>query len=143
MKTRVLTVAVLASLLLGSTPLRAHHAFKAEFDTNKPVLLKGKVNKLEWINPHLSVHLEVKEPNGTVTSWLVECASPNGMLRTGLTKAALDVGSDLTIQGFQSKERARTAGATNIRLKNNQDLAIPMQQGGDLRTTVKTLTGGD
>jgi hypothetical protein len=138
MKTSILSVAVLASMLLGSIPLRAHHAFKAEFDTGKPVLLHGKVSKLEWSNPHSWLHLEVQEPNGTVSSWLVECASPNGMIRTGLTKVALDVGSDLTIQGFQSKEKARTVGATNIRLKNNQDFAIPMAQGGDLRTIVST-----
>src|SRR5262245_62759254 len=112
MPTKILAVTALTTSLLVSAPLRAHHLFKAEFDSSKSVLLKGTVTKLEWINPHSWIHLDVREPNGALTSWLVECASLGMMQRTGLTRAA-DVGTQITVQGFQSKDRPHTAGATN------------------------------
>ncbi len=85
-----LTVAAgLGGLLLVAVPVWAHHAFQAEFDQKKPVHLKGKVTEMEWINPHAWIHIDVANPDGTVTNWMVECGSPNIMLRRGFTKRSL------------------------------------------------------
>ena len=83
----------------------AHHAFQAEFDDKKPVHLVGKVTKMEWINPHAWIHIDVTGPDGKVTSWMVECGSPNIMLRRGFTKESLEFGSEL----LWTATRPRTA----------------------------------
>lgn len=127
MRLKILAIAVLAASLLASVPLEAHHPFKAEFDDSKPVSLQGKVTKLEWINPHSWIHLDVEDPNGVVTSWLVECASPNFMTRAGLAKSELEVGAQLTIQAFPAKDGHRRAGATKIVLKNGQSFPVSTQ----------------
>ena len=77
----------LGALLLASAPGWAHHAFEAEFDQSKPVTLSGKVTSMEWINPHSWIHIDVTDANGVVTSWMIECGSPNIMLRRGFYQA--------------------------------------------------------
>src|SRR4051812_27717502 len=92
MKTK-LGIAILgAGLLVGASPVWAHHAFAAEFDVNKPLVLKGTVTKMEWINPHAWIHIDVKEADGKVTPWMIEAGAPNGLLRRGFTKGGLPGG---------------------------------------------------
>ena len=90
----------------ASAPVWAHHAFQAEFDQQQAGQAGGKVTEMEWINPHAWIHIDVKNPDGTVTNWMVECGSPNIMLRRGFTKRSLEVGSDIVVQGYQAKNGA-------------------------------------
>src|SRR5262245_10246493 len=103
-RTKVLFVVALAGLLSATAaPLWAHHAFEAEFDQKQPVSLKGKVTVMEWINPHSWIHIDVAGADGKVTNWMVECGSPNIMLRRGFTKESLKAGTELSVQGYRAK----------------------------------------
>jgi hypothetical protein len=82
----------------------AHHAFSAEFDANTPVTLRGRVTKVEWINPHAWIHLAVEQADGSFVGWMVEGGTPNTLLRAGLTKNSLPIGSEIVVRGYQSKD---------------------------------------
>jgi hypothetical protein len=83
----------------------AHHAFSAEFDANTPVTLRGNVSKVEWINPHAWIHLTVEQENGTSIEWMVEAGTPNTLLRAGINRNSLPIGSEIVVRGYQSKDR--------------------------------------
>ena len=93
-------------------PAWAHHAFQAEFDNTKPVKLVGKVTDMEWINPHAWIHIDVTNPDGSVTNWMVECGSPNIMLRRGFSKRSLGSGNGADRSGLSSQERDQSGPAT-------------------------------
>ena len=96
-----------AGLLLAVTArLAGHHAFGAEFDPNAPIRLQGKVVKLEWVNPHAWIHLEIKKPDGTTEVWMVEGGTPNTLLRRGLTRESLTYGTELIVDGYQTKDHS-------------------------------------
>ena len=86
-----------------TVPLLAHHAFSSEFDANKPVKLKGVVSRIEWINPHTWIHVDVKETDGKVTKWMIEGGSPNALIRRGVTSQLLKVGMEVMVDGYQAK----------------------------------------
>ena len=104
-------------LLLGAAPLSAHHSFAAEFDAKAPVTLKGTVKQMDWVNPHSWIHLEVKNPDGTVTTWMIEGGTPNTLLRRGFTKNSLKPGTELTVEGYKAKDGTNRA--------NGRDLVLP------------------
>jgi hypothetical protein len=100
------TLGVLACagvLLAGARPL-AHHAFAAEFDVNRPISLRGMVTKMEWVNPHSWIHIDVKGSDGAVTTWMIEGGSPNSLLRLGFTMNAVQFGMEIVVEGFQAKD---------------------------------------
>jgi hypothetical protein len=109
MRTTLAVRVVCACVLLAITPVRAHHSFAAEFDIKRPVKLRGIVTKMDWINPHSWIHLDVKGTDGNVVSWMIEGGSPNALLRLGFTKAALPSGSDVVVEGFQAKDGSNRA----------------------------------
>ena len=96
--------AVLSVSWLVAAPALAHHAFAAEFDGNRPVNLQGKVTRVEWINPHTWIHIEVKKADGTVEKWMVEGGTPNTLLRRGITRDSIAIGTEIVVRGYQSKD---------------------------------------
>src|SRR5262245_12765532 len=93
-------------LVPAAARIQAHHAFAAEFDANKPVTLRGTVTKMEWVNPHSWLHINVKKPDGTIQAWMVEGGPPTSLVRRGFTKKSVVAGSEVIVNGFQSKDHA-------------------------------------
>jgi hypothetical protein len=93
-------------LVLAAARVQAHHAFAAEFDANKPVKLKGTVTRLEWVNPHSWLHIDVKKPDGTMEQWMIEGGPPTSLLKRGFTKKSLEAGTEVAVEGFMSKDHA-------------------------------------
>src|SRR5258705_9252694 len=123
----VTTAALAVLLALAATPVSAHHAFAAEFDAKKPVKLRGTVTKMEWINPHAWIHIDVKKPDGTVEEWMIEAGTPNTLLRRGFTKDSLKAGTEVFVDGYQSKDGSLRANGRDITLPNGKTLFL----GGD------------
>jgi hypothetical protein len=106
MRTTLSIIFAGAVLVALSVPVRGHHAFGAEFDPDAPIRLQGKVVKLEWVNPHAWIHIEVKKPDGSLEVWMVEGGTPNTLLRRGLTRESLTIGTELIVDGYQTKDHS-------------------------------------
>jgi Family of unknown function (DUF6152) len=113
-----------AGLILSVAPVWAHHAFAAEFDAKRPVHLEGVVTKVELINPHAWIHVDVKNADGTVTSWMVEAGSPNVLLRRGFTKTSVAPGTQCIVEGYQSKDGSLRANGRDITLPDGRKLFL-------------------
>ena len=124
MKKLVLSVMGIAVLVGAAVPLWAHHSFAAEFDPGKPVKLTGTVTEMEWINPHSWIHIDVKGPDGKVVSWMVEGGSPNTLLRNGFTKASLPPGTEIVVDGYQSKDESNNMNGRDITFPDGRNLFV-------------------
>jgi hypothetical protein len=127
MRTKLL-VSVLgtaAALLMAALPAVAHHAFGGEFDANRPVLLKGKLVKVEWVNPHSWIHVEITNTKGEKEIWMVEGGSPNSLLRRGVTKDSLKVGTEVVVDGYQARDHTLLrANGRNVTLTDGKKLFL-------------------
>lgn len=121
---RFALVAGFVSALSVAIPLNAHHAFAAEFDGNKPVKLKGVVTKMEWINPHAWIHVDVKGDDGKIAPWMVECGSPNTLLRRGMTKASVTAGMEILVDGYQAKDGSNKANGRDVTFTDGKKLFL-------------------
>ena len=110
---------------LAAAPASAHHAFGAEFDATRPVLLKGPIVKVEWVNPHTWIHMEVKNPAGGTEVWMIEGGSPNSLLRQGITKDSLPVGTEIVVDGYQARDHTlKRANGRNITYPDGRKLFL-------------------
>jgi hypothetical protein len=122
---RSITIAVAAALLAAAVPVLAHHAFGSEFDPNRPLLLKGKIVRIEWVNPHAWIHMEVSNPDGSKDVWMIEGGSPNSLLRRGVTKDSLKVGTEIVVDGYQARDHTmKRANGRNITYPDGKKLFL-------------------
>jgi len=131
--------AVSLAALLGWVPLRAHHAFAAEYDREKPITLTGTVTKLEWTNPHARIYIDVKDESGKVVNWDCELGPPNGLMRRGWNRNSVKAGLVVTITGFRSKLSPTNANARTVKLPDGRqvfagssfDTGTPLESQGE------------
>lgn len=115
---------VCIGLLLAAAPVVAHHAFAAEYDASKPVKLQGAVDKMEWINPHAWIHINVRTKDGKVEKWMVEAGAPNALLRRGWNKNSLLPGTEILVEGYQAKDGANRANGRDITFTDGKKLFV-------------------
>ena len=124
MKRMLLALPAIAAILITAPRADAHHAFAAEFDQSRPIKLQGQVTRMEWINPHSWIHIEVKDTDGKVTKWMIEGGSPNIMLRRGFTKNSLLPGTTIIVEGFLAKNGSNRANGNSITFTDGRKLFV-------------------
>ena len=128
MRTKLMVVVAAVGLVLAAVPVWAHHAFAAEFDQNKPIKVQGSVTKWELTNPHSWIHIDVKDAEGKVVTWMIEGASPNNLYRLGLTKESLPAGTEITVEGYQAKDGSTRAVGRNITFANGKKFFLGLTE---------------
>ena len=117
MRTNLAMLLAGLGIVIAAVPVSAHHAFAAEFDASKPIKLRGTITKMEWINPHTWIHIDVKKANGGVERWMIEGGPPNALYRRGFTKDSLPLGIEILVEGFRAKDGSLRG--------NGRDLTFP------------------
>jgi hypothetical protein len=117
-------VFVTVALVAAATSVRAHHAFASEFDARKPIKFTATVTKMEWINPHSWMHVEVKKPDGTVEAWMIEAGSPNSLFRRGINKNTVKPGMVVVVDGYQARDGSRRANGRDVTLPEGRRLFL-------------------
>ena len=102
----------------------AHHAFSAEFDANKPVKLRGNVTKMDWINPHAWLHVDVRGTDGKAQAWMIELGPPNALIKRGWTKTSIPIGLEVLIDGYQSKDGSRRANGRDLTFADGKKMFL-------------------
>lgn len=122
-KSGITALGAVLALALGASGLtQAHHAFSTEFDVNKPLDLQGKVSKVELINPHSWIHIDVTDANGNTVTWMIEGGSPNALVRRGVTKNSIPVGSELHVIGYQARDGSNKGVGRDISFADGREL---------------------
>src|SRR5215831_8971443 len=127
MRTRFMIPALCGTLVLFTAlrPAVAHHAFGSEFDANAPILLKGKIVKIEWVNPHTWIHVEIVKADGTKEVWMIEGGSPNTLLRRGANKNTFPEGTEVVVDGYQARDHSeKRANARNVTFPDGRKLFL-------------------
>ncbi|MFM2126304.1 MAG: hypothetical protein RL328_2755 [Acidobacteriota bacterium] len=123
---------------LVCSPIQAHHSFAAEYDANQPLVIKGAVNRVDWVNPHSWVYVDVTGADGKVVTWKCETAPPNGLFRRGWTKSSLKKGEIVSVDGFRAKDGSATMNARSVTLPDGRKMfagssgdGAPVREGED------------
>ena len=124
MRTKLTVLLAGLSVVIAAVPAPAHHAFAAEFDAKKPIKLKGTVAKMEWINPHTWIHIDVKTPNGKVERWMIEGCPPNALYRRGFTKDSLPTGVEIVVEGFRAKDGSMRGNGRDLTFADGRKLFL-------------------
>ena len=119
---KAFTTLAVAAMVLVAARAQAHHAFAAEFDAKQPITLRGTVTRVEWINPHTWIHIDVKDADGKVTEWMIEGGTPNTLFRRGFTRDAVKAGMEITVEGYRAKNGANRANGRDLILKDGKRL---------------------
>jgi hypothetical protein len=127
--TMMMAAAAALTAIVAVTPAQAHHAFAAEFDGKQPIKLRGTVSKIEFINPHSWVHVDVKGDDGKVTTWMIEGGSPNTLFRRGVTQNSLALGTEVIVDGYRAKDGSNKANGRDITLPDGRKLFLGSSSG--------------
>ncbi len=119
-----ITTLALAAMVLMAARAQAHHAFAAEFDAKQPITLRGTVTRVEWINPHTWIHIDVKDADGKVTEWMIEGGTPNTLLRAGVDRKSLPAGTEIVVDGYRAKSGLNRANGRDITLADGRRLSL-------------------
>ena len=122
MYTKLVVAMVSAGFLAAAVPVVAHHAFSTEFDADKPIKLEGTVTKMEWVNPHAWMHIDVMKPDGTTEAWAIEGGTPNTLLRRGINRDSVKVGTVVLVDGYRAKDGSLKGNGRDLTLQNGQKL---------------------
>jgi Family of unknown function (DUF6152) len=120
----LIVAGILFGVLISAVPAWAHHAFAAEFDESRPLKLRGIVTKMEWINPHSWIHIDVTGPDGKVVQWMIEGGTPNALLRLGFTKNSLPAGTEIIVTGYQAKNGSNRAVGKDLTFADGRRLFL-------------------
>ena len=120
LKCGVAAMALAGLVVATGVPADAHHAFGAEFDPNRPVVLRGPVTQVEWVNPHTWIHVEHTDADGNKQVWMVEGGTPNTLLRRGLTRETIPIGAMIVVDGYQSKDRSARANGRDVTFEDGR-----------------------
>ena len=124
MRTKLAIVVAGIGLLLRVEPVLAHHSFAAEFDAKRPVKLRGTITRMEWINPHAWIHIDVKGPDGKIVNWMIEAGTPNTLFRRGFTKDSLEPGTEILVDGYLSKDGSNRANGRDVTFPDGRKLFL-------------------
>jgi len=131
-KLAVLGVSV-ALLSAFTVRVSAHHSFAAEFDATKPITLKGSITKVERINPHGWIYMDVKKPDGKVENWAIETGAPTALARAGIKKDSIPIGQEIIVKGYRAKDGSTTVNGNIITLPDGRDLSLASSSGNAVR----------
>jgi hypothetical protein len=123
-KLAVVFAAVGVVLVATAVSLRAHHAFSAEFDANKPLTFKGTISRMEWTNPHVWLHLDVKKPDGSTETWSFEAGTPTVLFRRGVTKESVKAGMEVAVDGYQAKDGSHRANGRDLTFADGRKMFL-------------------
>jgi Family of unknown function (DUF6152) len=132
---KFIVLGLMAAMLIATMTAFSHHSFAAEYDASKPITIKGTITKIDLVNPHSWLYIDVKDSDGKVVSWAIEMGSPNNLIRRGVTKNSVPVGTEVTVDGYRAKDGSATVNGTTIKMPDGKRLfagsSAPDAPGGE------------